>query len=334
MARSVDSGRHVSIFWWRGPPAARKLASMTKPSLPALAAGLLLALGTTRAADSRDTAYTALRVMGKSLGQDAISRVVEVTGRGGTPQPEQWRIVVLDGTRGTREVKVAGGRVVSQKSAGPSAARAIRLQDLNLDSSGAFESADAEARKAKVPFTALDYALKVNPASGKPVWNLELYNQTGARVGGARLAAHDGTLIAVDGLKPNNVAATASRPRTTAPRPLVSSTDADHDTVRPTRVNPNGRNTTTTTTTTTYDTVRNPPTRNHDDDDDDERHDHDSSAPTEGGFFSRAGRTLDHTTESVGDTLNRTGHAVNRTVRRTGTKIQRFFTGTSSDQND
>ena len=138
---------------------------MTKPLLLALAAGLF-ASGAVRAADTNATAYTALRTMGKSLGQDTISRVVEVTGRGGMPQPEAWRIVILDGTRGPREVKVAGGQVVSQKPAGPSDARPIRLQDLNLDSSGAFESADNEARKTKVPFTALDYSLRVNPDTG------------------------------------------------------------------------------------------------------------------------------------------------------------------------
>ena len=303
---------------------------MIKPLLLAIAAGLCVSVAG-RAADTNATAYTALRTMGKSLGQDAISRVVEVTGRGGMPQPDTWRIMILDGTRGTREIKVAGGQVVSQKSAGPMDARPIRLQDLNLDSSGAFESADNEARKTKVPFTALDYSLRVNAATGKPVWNLELFNQTGAHVGGVRLAAHDGTLIAVSGLKPGQSVATA---QTTPPRTLVSSGDADHDTVRPTTVAP-GRRATTTTTTTTYNTVRNPPPRNGDEDDDER--DNDGSSSSEGGFFSRAGRTLDHTTETVGDTLNRTGHAVDRTMRHTGTKIQRFFTGGNSDgsaQND
>lgn len=307
---------------------------MTKLLLPfVIAAGLLASGAVSRAADTNATAYTALRVMGKSLGQDTISRVVEVTGRKGMPQPDTWRIVILDGDRGTREVKVTGDRVVSQKSAEPSSATPIRLTDLNLDSSGAFESADTEARKAKVPFTALDYTLRVNPTTGKPVWDLKLYNQTGAIVGGARLAAHDGTLIAVSGLKANTPRTTTTTATTTT-RPLVSSTDADHDMVRPTRVVPGGGNTTTSTTTTTYNNVRNqPPTRNGGDDDEDR--DGNVAASSEGGFFSRAGRTLDHTTEAVGDTLNRTGHAVNRTVRHTGTKIQRFFTGgNNSDQND
>ena len=305
---------------------------MTKPLLFVIAAGLF-ASGAGRAADTNATAYTALRTMGKSLGQDAISRVVEVTGSRGMPQPDTWRIVILDGTRGTQEVKVASGRVVSQKPAGPVDARPIRLQDLNLDSSGAFDSADNEARKTKVPFTALDYSLRVNAATGKPVWNLELFNQTGAHVGGVRLAAHDGTLIAVSGLKPGQSVATA---QTIPPRTLVSSGDADHDTVRPTTVPPDRGPTMTTTTTTTYNTVRNPPPRNGGDDDDDDERNSDGAAPSsgEGGFFSRAGRTLDHTTEAVGDTLNRTGHAVDRTVRHTGTKIQRFFTGGNSDQNN
>ena len=58
-----------------------------------------------------------------------------------------------------------------------------------------------------------------------------------------------------------------------------------------------------------------------------------AAPPNEGGFFSRAGRTLDHTTDAVTDTVSRTGHTVDRTVRHTGTQLQRFFTGRGvSDQ--
>ena len=296
---------------------------MTKLLLSVLIAGSLAAPVVRGEAADRATAYAAMRLMGKSLGEDTINRVVEVTGRGGTPQPETWRIVILDGAKGAREVQVAAGRVVSQKTVGPTALRPIRLQDLNLDSSGAFDAANTQARKARVPFTAVDYVLRVNADSGKPAWNLELFNAGRARVGGVRLAAHDGNLIAVNGLTPG--------PSTSTVRPLASNHDADHDTVRPTRVAPS-RSGTTTTTTTTYNTVRTEPTPRRNDDDDDERRDPSSNPSNEGGFFSRAGRTLDHTTDAVGDSLSRTGHAVDRTVRRTGAKIQRFFTGNDSNQ--
>ncbi len=251
--------------------------------------------------------------MGKSLGEDTLNRVVEVTGRGGTPQPTTWRIVITDGGRETREIKVAGARVVSQKVSGQvSSLKPIRLTDLNLDSSGAFDAADGEARKSRVPFTSLDYSLRVSDTSGKPVWDLELVNDAGTHVGGVRLAAHDGKLLAVNGLTAGQSASV---------RPLVSS-NTDHDSVQPTRVAPS-RNTTTTTT--TYNTVRTVPPPSRDEDDD--RRSSSSSSSNEGGFFSRAGRTLDHTTDAVTDTVTRTTHTVDRSVRRTGAKLQRFFTG-------
>ena len=292
---------------------------MTKSLLPVFIAGLLAyPVGFCRAADSASaTAYTALRSMGKSLGDDALNRVVEVTGRGGNPQPTTWRIVITEGSRGTREVKVAGARIVSQKaSIQVTALKPIRLEDLNLDSSGAFDAANVQARSARVPFTSLNYELRVSETSSKPVWDLELINDAGTHVGGVRLAAHDGKLLSVNGL---------SASQSSAPRSLVSA-NADHDSVQPTRVVPS-RNTTTTTT--TYNTVRSdpPPARNSEDD----RRGTSASQASEGGFFSRAGRTLDHTTDTVGDTVSRTGHAVDRTMRHTGAKLQRFFTG-QSDQ--
>ncbi len=282
---------------------------MTKISLPVLVAGLLVChAGFSHAEEAGPaTAYTALRSMGKSLGSDSLNRVVEVTGRGGTPQPTEWRILLAGGKGGgTNEVKVAGSRIVSQNlSDQVSPLKPIQLQDLNLDSSGAFDAANEQARKAKIPFTALDYTLRVSPATGKPVWDIELQNEAGTHVGSVRLAAHDGKLIAVNGL--NQTPAPSSTPRA-----LVSA-DGDHDAVQPTRVAPS-RNTSTTTTTTTYTNALPPPPPPRNDEE-------------EGGFFSRAGRTLDHTTDAVGDTFNRTSHAVDSTVRHTGEKLQRFFTG-------
>ena len=144
---------------------------MLKPLLPVFVAGLFLGQAAPgRAADAGNaTAYVALHVMAKSLGADALNHVVEVTGRGGAPQPATWRIVILDAAKGPREVKVTGDRVVSQPAAGDRASLpSIRLQELNLDSSGAFNAADTQARKTKVPFSSLNYSLRVNAATGKP----------------------------------------------------------------------------------------------------------------------------------------------------------------------
>ena len=128
------------------------------------------------------------------------------------------------------------------------------------------------------------------------------------------MAAHDGNLLAVNGLTPGQPTAT--------PRPPTLASSGDHDTVRPAPVRPSHSGTTTTTTT-TYNTVQSHPLPP---DDSDDRRDS-ARSPNEGGFFSRVGRTLDHTTDTVGDSVNRAGESVGHTVHRTGVKLQRFFTG-------
>ena len=160
---------------------------MTKSLLFAFIVGFLaLPNGFCQAADAdRPTAYTALRSVGKTLGADALDRVVEVTGRKGEPQPATWRVVISEGAKGTREIKVSGSRIVSQISSDQvSSLHAIQLQDLNLDSSGAFDAANTQAHDRHVPFTALNYTLRVNDASSKPVWDLVLLDDAGTHVGG------------------------------------------------------------------------------------------------------------------------------------------------------
>ena len=293
---------------------------MFKPLLSAVAAGLLLGPASPcHAADPGNaTAYAALHTMAKSLGADTLNHVVEVSGRAGAPQPATWRIVILDPTKGAREVKVTGDRTVSQGASGDVASlQPIRLTDLNLDSSGAFNAADVQARKAKVPFSSLNYSLRVNAATGKPVWDLELLNDARSGVGTVRVAAHDGNLLAVNGLTPAQA---------TPPRPPALASNGDHDTVRPAPVRPSRSGATTTTTTTTYNTVQ--PGLPPPGDEEDRRNA--ARSPSEGGFFSRVGRTLDHTSGTVSDSVNRAGESVNHTVQRTGTTLQRFFTGRSN----
>jgi hypothetical protein len=146
------------------------------------------------------TAYTAMRVVQKQLGADTLGRIVEISGRDGVPQPFLWKVVLKE-SAGVREVDVAGGKVVAQRTiVRPVAAlTAIHLQELNLDSSGAFEAADAQARKARLRFDSLNYTLRSSETTGKPIWTLELFDGDGAGVGAMRLAAHDGATLTVDG---------------------------------------------------------------------------------------------------------------------------------------
>ncbi len=271
------------------------------------------------------TAYHALRVARAALGAEALDRLVEVTGRDGVPQPYVWKIVLQAGPKATawKEIDVADGKIVAQHvlTRPPDATGVVKLQALNVDSAGAFDAADAQSRKARVRFDAVNYTLRANDA-GQPVWTMELFDQNGAGVGTMRVTASDGTLASLEG----RLADAPARPSET---PAVAATTAT---------------TMTTTVSTTAPPAGGPPPP--------AVHDVDTvaSAPapapeSEGGFFTRAGRTLDHTQGNVVHSLDtaqdnvarsfETAHQkVDHSLRATGATLEHFFTGRSEPDRD
>ena len=281
------------------------------------------------AAPPNATAYRALRVARAALGAEALDRLAEMTGRDGVPQPYLWKIVLQTGTKttGWKEIDVADGKIVAQHvlTRPPDAVGVVKLQALNVDSAGAFDAADAQSRKARVRFDAVNYALRANEA-GQPVWTMELVDQNGAGVGTMRVTASDGTLASLDGRLANIPGRPGETPAVAA-NAVPPSTAA---TITTTTVN---------TTASTAPPVGGPPPP--------AVHDIDSAAPppvpaqdSEGGFFTRAGRTLDHTQgnvvhsfDSAHDNVARsfeTAHQkVDHSLRATGATLEHFFTGHS-----
>ena len=159
---------------------------------------LVAILCAAHAAQAAETAYTALRVIGKREGQTVLNRVLEVRGRGGAPQPLLWKIT-LDDPRargGIREVEVQGGRIVGERTpTGRVPGSPMNFNQLNLDSEGVFTIVNLEAQKAPVAFDRVDYLLKAGTAGGAPVWVLDLYNGSPARVARYELAADSGTIL-------------------------------------------------------------------------------------------------------------------------------------------
>jgi hypothetical protein len=164
-----------------------------------LFAGLLACAATVVHADS-DTAYKALRVFGKDSGDKTLDRVLEVRGRNGVPQPQVWKITANDPAArgGLVEAEVQQGKIISQRR--PTARTAVAtnqvmdLNQLNLDSDGAFTIANQEMEKQAVPFDRMDYVLR-SPGPGKPpVWRLELLNR-GGKVAIMEVAADSGILL-------------------------------------------------------------------------------------------------------------------------------------------
>lgn len=151
------------------------------------------------ATQAEETAYTALRVVGRSQGKEALNHVLELRGRGGSPHPAVWKIT-LDEPRargGVRQMEVQSGRIISERT--PAAASTpsspMNFAQLNLDSDGAFTVANEQARKAGVPFDTVDYLLHSGSAGGTPVWHLELSDAKLGKAGSIDIAADTGTIL-------------------------------------------------------------------------------------------------------------------------------------------
>lgn len=281
--------------------------------LLAVATSCLPAAATLRAAEANPTAYTALRLVGKELGADSLGRIVAVGGREGVPQPFVWRITLApkaDGTgNGARELEVAGGRIVANRPARPGAAageRTIDLKNLNLDSSGAFTTADAEARRLRVPFSALNYDLRADPAAGnRPAWTVQLLDGDHRPLGTLLLAATDGAQLRATGQLAGGGGTTGRRSAVVASTSSSSPSSTEEPPSPPpaaeARVSSRRSR-----------TSEEPPRRQR------EPRREQEPVETDGGFLERAGRTLDRTPGRIERSVRRAGANV-------GVGIQRFF---------
>jgi hypothetical protein len=157
---------------------------------------VLLPLGVVQAADS---AYSALRVLGKRDGQDILNHVIQVRGKGGNPEPQVWKIVINDprARGGVREVEIEKGKIVSERTptATHGAGSPMNFNQLNLDSEGAFTVANQEAQKGHMPFDRIDYVLRSGTGGGAPVWELDLSDGKTGRTGNVEIAADSGAVL-------------------------------------------------------------------------------------------------------------------------------------------
>ena len=159
---------------------------------------------------AQDTAYKALRTVGAQRGEKALSQVTAIIGQSGRPQPVAWRVVLDDPAArgGERELDIVAGQVSSERTpVRPPAAglTPIDLTKLNLDSDGAFRTAEKEASRNEVGFDSVNYRLSVDGASGQPVWNLEMFDYEQRLVGTVRIAAGNGTLLSAGNWVPETL---------------------------------------------------------------------------------------------------------------------------------
>jgi len=165
-----------------------------------IALGLLI---TPALAQERATAYDALRVVGTQSGRDAVNHVISVTGVRGDPQPETWKILLDDRSRGgIREIHVRNGQISSERPSsvvGSVEGATINTSRLNLDSSGAFQVASHIAEKSGTRFDSASYTLRTDQ-HGDPVWIVTLQGGNGQPVGTIHIGANRGNVTRTEGM--------------------------------------------------------------------------------------------------------------------------------------
>lgn len=214
---------------------SRKIPRMFLMKLHRLANWILIFVGTS-AFGVEETAYTALRVIGKAQGKEVLSRVISLQGRNGAPQPAVWKIT-LDEPKargGIREVEVQYGKIISERT--PTAPRTstgkMNFSQLNLDSDGAFTVANQAATKVATPFDRVDYLLTSGTNGGAPVWHLQLTEIKTGPAGTLEISADTAAILQQD-LKPRASVpppgVVAGNKRRSAPP--VSGADTEHSQV-------------------------------------------------------------------------------------------------------
>ena len=158
----------------------------------------ILVLSFTSAIHAGDSAYSALRVAGKTVGGDALKRVVELRGRSGTPESQVWKVVIKEDQArgGFRELDVQNGQVISERA--PSSrplGSVMNFGQLNLDSPGTEELIKREAKKQRISVAYMDYLLKSATDNGAPLWEVRLFQADGSESAFFRISADNGVVV-------------------------------------------------------------------------------------------------------------------------------------------
>ena len=184
---------HAACLFILGAVCARDPRRRMKRSLTLAAVVLLISPFLALAGD---TAYDALRAVGTRFGTESQTRLMEIAGKSGRPQPAVWQVQIEDpaGKGGPLQVNVQRGAVVGQsKATGGMQTGRLNLATIQLDSDGAFAIANTEAIRCEISFDRLNYLLKLE--GGFPVWRVELFDGPGKMVGYLKIAADTGNVI-------------------------------------------------------------------------------------------------------------------------------------------
>ncbi|MFV0336697.1 MAG: hypothetical protein ACK5LK_00430 [Chthoniobacterales bacterium] len=149
-----------------------------------------------------ETALKGLAVVKKNKSSALVAQLVEINGRQGGPQPDTWTFLFNDSEArgGVREIEVFNGAIDAERTplsgfSGVGGMPVLQANDIETDSSEAFQIANKEATKSNLGFHWVDYALRTDAATGRPIWALKLLDYRNVEVGNLALSASDGSVV-------------------------------------------------------------------------------------------------------------------------------------------
>ena len=163
------------------------------------ALGLILPFASVPAQEDSISAITGLQQISQRYGLSPEERIVEMRGAEGQPQPEEWWIVVYSPssafnlhTYWTDRTRVADEGANEEFYPDIVPRGFIDRQKLQVDSTAAFRTLDAEARRAGVGFDSINYRLRCREGSDEPVWEVTAIDGEGYKVGRVHLSGATG----------------------------------------------------------------------------------------------------------------------------------------------
>ncbi len=149
-----------------------------------------------------ETALSALKALNNASRPELLAGLAELKGKEGVPQPPEWIILCNDPNThgGIRELTVANGHIISERTpmgeyVGEGDLPHLTVSPTTIDSGVIFKIVDREAKAARIGFDSIDYVLRVDAISGKPLWIVQLHKSSGALVGTMELSAETGEVL-------------------------------------------------------------------------------------------------------------------------------------------
>lgn len=143
------------------------------------------------------TAMAALQAARERTGKE-ITRLVDLRGEGGMPNPPSWSMVFHDPKSSTNLSVLAPGEAPTPGDDDYAEGRPpvyFSSSRVRLDSPDAFKVANRQAAEAKVGFDYIDYQLRGRDFTEEPVWTLRLLDDEEELVGIVEMSGESGEVL-------------------------------------------------------------------------------------------------------------------------------------------